>query len=185
MKLTEEQRRSLSAAMDRYADGDNAAFGTIYDLLEPCLLGYFTRWVRNTSAAEDLTQQTFEHLIKARHNYVRGSDLLAWAFAIGRNILHDAHRKTKREVLRDMTEDYIREVSRDSNPDEVAATKQMIERVQHELEKLPETQRAAFDLVRQEGLSAAETAEVLGTSEVGVRLRVHRVYEVIRSVLKG
>jgi RNA polymerase sigma-70 factor (ECF subfamily) len=51
------------------------------------------------------------------------------------------------------------------------------------LAKLPETQRVAFELLKQEGLSVAEAAQVLGTTPAAVKLRAHRAYEALRRAL--
>ena len=52
-----------------------------------------------------------------------------------------------------------------------------------ELEKLPENQRVAFELIKQEGLSVAEAAQTLGTTVAAVKLRAHRAYEALRAAL--
>ncbi len=186
MAPPDEIRCSLNAAMDRYADGDESAFGEVYDLLAPRLLAFFMRQVRDTAWSEDLVQQTLLQMHAARRNYARGSDVVPWAFAIGRNILIDARRKTKKECLFQTAEDNAAAidqcVDRSSMPDGIASTKQIARRVRAELERLPESQRAAYNLVRGEGLSVAETAEVLGTTQGAVKLRVHRVYEALRSL---
>ncbi len=125
----------------------------------------------------------------ARRNYATGSDVLPWAFAIGRNALIDGRRRTRKEVLHTTAEDDAaaidRSVDRESNPHDLAATRQMAGLVQEKLNGLPEAQRAAYNLVRGEGLSVAETAEILGTTPTAVKLRVHRVYELLRAVLRG
>jgi RNA polymerase sigma-70 factor (ECF subfamily) len=101
----------------------------------------------------------------------------------------DARRRTRNETLfataeadaaaLDLT------VDRASSPDDLAATRQMADLVRAELDRLPATQRAAYDLVRTEGLSVAHAAEILGTTPTAVKLRVHRVYEMLRAVLGG
>jgi RNA polymerase sigma-70 factor (ECF subfamily) len=48
---------------------------------------------------------------------------------------------------------------------------------------LPEAQRVAFELVKHEGLSLAEAADVLGTTVAAVKLRAHRTYEALRAAL--
>lgn len=68
-------------------------------------------------------------------------------------------------------------------PDAQLASKQLAGRIQDELARLPEQNRIAFDLVKQEGLSMAEAAEVLGTTVAAVKLRAHRSYEAFRSAL--
>jgi RNA polymerase sigma-70 factor (ECF subfamily) len=136
-----------------------------------------------------MVQQTLLHMHAARRNYVTGSDVVPWAFAIGRNVLVDSRRRGRREVLfatagADAAAMELA-VDRASSPDDIAATRQMAERVRSEFDRLPAAQRAAYDLVRSGGLSVAEAAEVLGTTPTAVKLRVHRVYNALRDVLGG
>ena len=49
---------------------------------------------------------------------------------------------------------------------------------------MPEAQRTAYVLVREEGLSVAEAAEVMGITVTALKLRAHRVYEHLREVLR-
>jgi RNA polymerase sigma-70 factor (ECF subfamily) len=185
----DERRIALNDAMNRYADGDDAAFGEVYDGIAPRLLSFFMNQVRDTPRAEDLVQQTLLQLHAARRNYVLGSDVLPWAFAIGRNVLIDWRRKHRREVLFSTAEDNDaatdRHIERGLVPDGMAATKQLADLIRTEFHQLPESQRTAFDLVRGEGLSVAETAQVLGTTPMAIKLRVHRVCEALRAVLAG
>jgi RNA polymerase sigma-70 factor (ECF subfamily) len=173
--------------MDRHADGDPAAFGEVYDLLAPRLHAFFLRQTGDRSRAEDLVQQTLMQMHAARRNYARGSEVFPWAFAIGRNVLIDAGRRTRREVLFRSTEENAdaadAQVDRASAPDELAEVEQSVLRVRQAIERLPENQRAAYDLVRSDGVSIAETAEVLGTTPGAVKLSVHRVYKALRAVL--
>jgi len=189
MRLQDSERASLNIAMDRYADGNDKAFGEVYDLLAPRLLGYFGRQTGDSALAEDLAQQTLLQMHAARRNYATGSDVLPWAFAIARNVLIDARRRSRKEFLAiapddDDADGLDRRVDRSSNPEGTAISRQMAEVMHQEMLQLPDGQRAAFDLVRGEGLSVAETAEVLGTTRTAVKLRVHRVYEALRSVLR-
>jgi RNA polymerase sigma-70 factor (ECF subfamily) len=54
-----------------------------------------------------------------------------------------------------------------------------------ELDRMPESHRVAYILLKEEGLSAKEAAAVLGTTEDSVRQRAHRAYERIRRALAG
>lgn len=184
-----ERRRALTAAMDRHADGDPAAFQDVYDLLGPRLHAFFLRQTRDRGRAEDLVQQTLLQMHCARQSYIQGSDVVPWAFAIGRRLLIDSLRRRKKEVFFDSAEDATAavesRVERDAIPDEVASTRQLAARVQARLDRLPAHQRAAYTLVREEGLSVAEAAEVLGVTTNAVKVRAHQVYEALRAVLKG
>lgn len=178
----EASRRALTAAMDRHADGDESAFGEVYDALAPRLLAYFSRHSR--AHAEDLVQQTLLNMHRARAHFVRGADVVPWAFAIGRRLLIDARRRAR--PAGDFAPIEVLEAHPESAamPDEVVATQQLADRLRTELDRLTEPQRAAFSLVREEGLSMAQAAEVLGTTEGAVKLRAHRASEALREVLR-
>ncbi len=181
------ERAALNQAMDRYADGDAAAFTEVYDRLAPRLLGFFVRRVRDQALAEDLVQQTLLRMHLARRNYVSGSDVVPWAFAIGHNLMRDALRRSRREVLfRTAEQDAAAldgRVARDSRPDELASARQSLGRIRDELGRVPRHQREAYDLVRQDGLSVAAAALVMGATPMAIKLRVHRVYEALRAAL--
>jgi RNA polymerase sigma-70 factor (ECF subfamily) len=172
----------VSAAMSRYAGGDESAFAIVYDGLAPRLYGYLTRQTRDTARAEDLVQQTFLQMHRARGSFVSGADVVPWAFAIARRLMIDGFRRGKREVLEDADE---RDEPHATDPaaDDLVQAQQLATRIRRELARLPETQRVAFELVKEEGLSLAEAAEVLGTTVSAVKLRAHRAYEALRAVL--
>ena len=173
--------------MDRYADGDDAAFGEVYEVLGPRLYGFFVRQTGDASRAEDLVQQTMLQMHAARSSFARGSDVVPWAFAIGRRLLIDSRRRTKKEVLFETAEENAgaldHRIERFAIPDALAISKQEEGRARDELERMPESHRTAYMLVRQEGLSVAEAAEVVGTPQTAIKLRAHRAYEALRAVL--
>ena len=175
---------SLDRAMDRYARGDDAAFGEIYDVLAPRLHGFLLRYTRDRAKAEDLVQQTMLHIHRARGRFEPGAAVMPWAFAIARRLLIDQHRRGGRELLA-QTDDDVGEllVALDAAADEVAIAKEVALKIGQELRRLPENQRVAFELIKQDGLSVAEAAEVLGTTVAAVKLRAHRAYEALRAVL--
>jgi RNA polymerase sigma-70 factor (ECF subfamily) len=186
-RVTDDVRGSslaLDRAMDRYARGEDAAFAEVYDGLAPRLFGFLLRQTRDRAKAEDVVQQTMLQMHRARGRFLPGAEVTPWAFAIARRLLIDQHRRGGREVLAP-TDDDVADVlvSLDAPADEVAMAKEVAARVKKELERLPENQRVAFELIKQEGLSVAEAAEVLGTTVAAVKLRAHRAYEALRSAL--
>src|SRR5580698_4913932 len=171
-------------AMDRYAGGDDGAFSTLYDLLAPRLYGYFLRQTRSADLADDLTQQTLLKIHRARGQFLRGAAVTPWAFAIGRRLLIDSLRRHRREVTPNDDDDTFERVSSDApSADELVAAQETAHRIQRALLRLPASQRVAFELVKQEGLTFAEAAEALGTTVAAVKLRAHRAYEALRGIL--
>src|SRR5215468_7262878 len=86
--------------MQRYCDGDAAAFRELYALVAPRLLGYLVKMTRERALAEDLLQQTFLKVHRARAAYVRGADPMPWIYAIAHRTFLDEARRQKRAIAR-------------------------------------------------------------------------------------
>jgi RNA polymerase sigma-70 factor, ECF subfamily len=180
-----DSRQAANAAMERYAAGDDAAFAQLYDALAPRLHQYLSRQTRDATRAEDLLQQTLLHIHRARGRFVAGADVFPWAFAIARRLFIDGIRRGKHEVVADTAGgDPCYESAGTAPPaDDLLHTKRVAQAVARELAKIPETHRVAFELVKTEGLSMREAAEVLGTTVTAVKLRAHRAYVALRAAL--
>jgi RNA polymerase sigma-70 factor (ECF subfamily) len=182
------ERCALAAAMTRHADGDAEAFAEVYDLLAKRLFAFFLRQTRDRAAAEDLVQQTLLNMHAARSNYVRSSDVVPWAFAIGRRLLIDSRRRTKKEVLFTSADDEHEaldsRIERSETPDGITMTRELATRMEQSLAEMPDAHREAYILVRREGLSVAQAATVLGTTPTAVKLRAFRAYEALRAAVE-
>ena len=176
---------ALDAAMDRYARGEDTAFEEVYDGLAPRLQAFLARYTNDRARAEDVVQQTMLQIHRARGRFIVGSQVVPWAFAIARRLLIDMHRRGGREVLSPTGDESLTQLlaALDAPADDVAIAKEVAARLSLELGRLPENQRVAFELIKQDGLSVAEAAQVLGTTVAAVKLRAHRAYEALRAVL--
>jgi len=172
-------------AMDRYAQGDDRAFSELYDSLAPRLFGYLLRQTKNNARAEDLVQQTFLQMHCARGRFIPGANVVPWAFAIARRLLIDNVRRSGREVSLELREEAGAPppVSTAMAQDEVVHSKQLALSIERELSRLPDAHREAFELIKTEGLTLAEAAQVLGTTVAAVKLRAHRTYQALREAL--
>ena len=97
----------------------------------------------------------------------------------------DWHRAHQREVLPEEPDELSgnRLTGTEAQADELVQARQMANEVEQVLARLPENQRVAFQLIRHEGLSMHQAAEVLGTTVPAVKLRAHRAYVAIRTAL--
>jgi RNA polymerase sigma-70 factor (ECF subfamily) len=183
----DEDRSTLSAAMDRYAGGDDDAFGAVYDLLAPRLYAFFLRHTSDGARSEDLVQQTLLQMHAARSSYVRASDVVPWAFCIGRRLLIDSRRRTKKEQLFESAADEAAaldaRIERFDVPDRWVMTKELAAEAREALDNMPEQHRTAFLLIRRDGLSVGEAAEIVGTTPSAIKLRAYRAYEALRTAL--
>jgi RNA polymerase sigma-70 factor (ECF subfamily) len=176
------QPTDADRAMERYAEGDDEAFAALYDALAPRLYGYLVRQTRDAPRAEDLLQQTMLNIHLARDRFIRGAEVAPWAFAIARRLFIDSQRRGKREVLA-VDGDMDAGPSSAPSPDDMLRADDLSQTVDRVLRRLPPAQREAFELLKRDGLSVAQAAQVLGTTVSAVKLRAHRAYEALRRVL--
>jgi len=178
---------SVDDAMSRYAQGHDAAFGEVFSALSPRLLAFLRRLCGSPELAHDLAQETFLRMHRARGSFVPGSAVVPWAYAIARNCFVSHARSAKSRAARSSLDIADHEIAAglDSNAEEAAAVRQSAELVERTLAKMSVTNREAFVLIRFEGQSVADAAQILGASEGAVKLRAFRAYEMLRAALEA
>ncbi len=173
--------------MLRYCDGDAQAFRELYALVAPRLLGYLAKMTRDRAVADDLLQQTFLKLHRARAAYVRGADPVPWLYSIAHRTFIDEARRQKRAVVR-TADDEVPEVpaaitgesfERRDEP----ADPELARAALDALARLPDQQREAVVLTKLDGKSVAEAAAIAGTTVGAMKVRAHRGYEALRKLL--
>lgn len=167
--------------MERYVDGSAAAFEELYKRVAPPLLGYLLRLTRNRERAEDLLQVTFAKIHRARGSYLRGAPLMPWAHAIARRSFLD-ERRAASSRSEDLSADGTLPEPR---PEPERVPSDLSEALESALDSLPEAYREAIQLTKMSGLSIAQAADVLGTTETAVKLRIHRGYNQLRKELES
>jgi RNA polymerase sigma-70 factor (ECF subfamily) len=176
---------AANRAMERYADGEDQAFGTVFGVVAPRLLRYLRRLTGSDENARDLLQETLLRLHQARGAFREGSAVLPWSYTIARNVFLDAQRGRKRAsatlVTRDTEE--LDEPAVGAEAESAAVARETAKAVERALSDMSAARREAFILVRFEGLSVADAAEVLGISENAAKLRAFQAYEAIRAEL--
>ncbi len=174
----------LDAAMDRYASGEDTAFHALYRHGAPRVRGFLLRLSGDPALSDDLTQEAFLRIHRARGSFEPGAAALPWAFAIARNVFLDhARRPAVRRIAPDGQTPPERQAPPDTQGEEVVIASQMLEVVRKTLAGLPVPQREAFILLRFEGLSVHEAAQVLGATVGAVKVRAFRAYEALREAL--
>jgi len=175
----------LDAIMERCATGDDRAFDELYRRGAQRVRGFLIRLSSDAALADDLTQETFVRIHRSRGNFAPGAAALPWMFAIARNAFLDHARRES--VRRSSRSKLVQspEAAKDTQGDEVLSGREMLDVVRSTLERLPMLQRDAFVLIRFEGLSVSEAAQVLGATEAAVKVRAFRAYEALRAALES
>lgn len=167
-------RADANAAMERYCDGVPDAFRELYTLTADRLFHYLLRRTGDNARAEDLMQQTLLHMHQARGRFTRGAPVFPWMYSIAHRLVIDWARRRGRETPSEEAENLPEPVAADGGADEQLIARELHARIERVLSALPEAQRAAYELVHQEGLSYAEAAEALGKTVASITSLVHR-----------
>ncbi len=170
--------------MERYADGDDDAFAAVFEVIGPRLLRYLRRLSGSDEAARDLLQEALLRVHQARGAFREGAAVLPWSYTIARNVFLDAARAKKRSgTLTTREPESAPEPAAAAEAESAVAAKETARAVERALRSMSDARREAFVLIRFEGLSVADAAEVVGASENAVKLRAFQAYELIRAEL--
>ena len=176
---------ALDDAMDRYASGDATAFATVHDGLCRRLRAYLCRMGATQVAVDDLVQETFLRMHRARASFAAGAAVVPWAYAIARNVHVDHARASRLRATERLPSDPGPEMVDPTHGDgeSSAIANEAARVVEAVLAELPAPQREAFILLRYEGLRVEDAAAVLGATPTAVKLRAFRAYEALRAAL--
>jgi RNA polymerase sigma-70 factor (ECF subfamily) len=175
-----EQDGDADAAMDCYArEGDPKAFARLIDLLQPRLLAYLRRQLRDDAAAEDLVQICFLKLHQHRGQFCPGAAVLPYVFAIARRLLIDKIRSDRR--ARGRQDELMQRIPiRGAEPDETLARRRLLLRLEGALQEIPASQREAFELVSIDGLSLEDAAAIVDATSGALKMRTHYARAALR-----
>jgi RNA polymerase sigma-70 factor, ECF subfamily len=167
----------LEALMLGYQRGDSAATTALIRQVSPLLLRFFTSQTGSRAEAEDLLQDTWLQIHKARHTHRPGERLLPWIYAIARHVRVDGYRRSQRIRSREQTMSPLPEPASGATPPPPLDFDALVA-------VLPASQREVVSMLKVSGMSLEEVARATASSVGSVKLKAHRAYEKLRSVLK-
>jgi RNA polymerase sigma-70 factor, ECF subfamily len=166
----------------RIADGDTAAFDTLYRRFARPVFGLALRLLRDRSRAEDAVQETFAAIWRSARSYRpdRGPGA-PWLYAVARNAIVDRARARREQTFADAPE----EPTGDPGPAERAESAYVSWRVHRAVEGLPDHERELVELAYWSGLSQSEIAEFLAIPLGTVKTRTRSALARLADVLEG
>jgi RNA polymerase sigma-70 factor (ECF subfamily) len=171
----------MDQLMERYVDGDLAAFDGLYALAAPRVYRMLLQLAGSRADADDLLQVTFVKLHAARPAWVRGGRVLPYLLAIARNSTRDSRRSfASKKIL--LTRSGELPEPPGIEP-ELRSSEVLSGALESAMQQLPPQYREALHLTKTQELSLREAALVAGTTETGMKLRVHRAYKLLRKML--
>lgn len=167
-------------------DGDESAFGILYDGYYDRVLNYAFRRVLDYEVAQDVCANVFMAVAKNIKNftYYHENSFAAWIFRIASNEVNQYFRKANKYKSVDI-EDYhqILPDKRESIEDQLSKHQDFV-RVHSYMKELKPKQQTIIDLFYFEGMSHKSIAEVVGMKEGAVRVTLHRALENVRNQIE-
>jgi RNA polymerase sigma factor (sigma-70 family) len=152
-------------------------FASLYERTFPRVFAYVASLLRDRSAAEDVTAQAFERAYRRRGSYqARRGSPEAWLFGIARNAALDELRRRGRRARLEADPPDVGAPSAEDHA-ELALRREL---VRSAMTALDGRERDLLSLKFAGGLSNAEIARVLGTSESNAGTRLHRALTKLR-----
>lgn len=173
-----------TALMLRYADGDAAAFDTLYNRHNDSLYRYLLRLSGNPDVAADVFQEAWAKVIRARSGYRPTAQFNTWLFRIARNCFIDYLRRNKR-YSDGPAPDPDSWVAEGHGPDDDAERALARARLLQGLRDLPQEQRDAFLLHEEGGLTVAQIAAATGVEHETAKSRLRYASTKLKNALRG
>jgi RNA polymerase sigma-70 factor (ECF subfamily) len=165
--------------MKQFLAGNERGFSLLAERYAQPIFAFVFSLIHNADDAEDLVQEVFLKVVKARHSFDTAQKFRPWLYQIARNHCLDFLRK-KQRVSGELIDAQEVEASpsatlgqrtiahRAPSPRDEAITREEHEKVEHALESLDEKARELLHLRFYQGLSYKEISSVLGISENSV-----------------
>jgi RNA polymerase sigma-70 factor, ECF subfamily len=182
-----------AALMLRVKRGDVRAFEELVGKYKQPVINVIYRTLRDLTEAEDLAQNVFVQVYKSADRYKATAKFSTWLFTIARNLtLNEIRRRSRHpaESLEASQTEYedqpIRQFEdvKTFSPTDNVLHGELEHKLQDALAELPENQRTAILLCRQDELSYEDISEVLGCSLSATKSLIHRGRETLKEKLK-
>lgn len=181
------------ALMRRVKRGDRDAFTVLVDKYRQPILNLLYRMLHDATEAEDLAQAAFVQVFRFAGRYRENARFSTWLFTIARNLCLNELRRRSRHPADSL------EASQSARPDLPPLERpdpdspsppanllhtELEQLIQQALDALPEKQRMAILLCRDEELSYDQISNILGCSLSATKSLIHRGRETLKQHLK-
>lgn len=180
--------------MRRVQRGDREAFAELVEHYKQPIYSFILRMVRDESEAEDLAQNTFVQVWKSAKRYRVSARFSTWLYTIARNLSLNELRRRSRHRTDSLDATHPEQPDQPRHQPEDLATPvpqdqilrdELYQKVEEAIADLPESQRTALLLCREEDVSYDEISKILGVSLSATKSIIHRGREALRTRLKA
>jgi RNA polymerase sigma-70 factor (ECF subfamily) len=157
----------------RIAEGDEAAFRSIFQHYGALIHPYVLKIVKEESMAREIVQEVFLKLWVARETLTAIDKPSSWLFRVASNfsISHFRKQELDKRLLKEIGNTRVGDAAAAEQPDVVDAlsAKELKALIKEAVDQLPEKRKQIYLLLREQGMSRKEVAEYLNISENTVR----------------
>lgn len=157
---------------ERDATSQHPDVDTLYRTHVRAIFAFIYSRVGNREAAEDITSEVFMRALTHLDPTRAEASILAWLYRVAHNAVNDYWRASQRAPVIELDEARLLRITRprtDTKQEEQTAA-----RATALLARLPENYRTVLSCRLLQGLSVAETATQMGTTEANVKVLQHR-----------
>ena len=182
--------------MLRVREEDEAAFAQLVATYQDRLIGLLTNLVGDRTTAEDVAQETFLRVYRARHGYEANAKFSTWLFSIAHNLASNARRTLGRRKETQLASapdssgpqpgPQAQAVPEKSAlmPSRLMAKAELMEKVQAAMETLNDRQRMALLLHKFEGMSYIDIGAAMEMTPQAVKSLLSRARDQLRVALE-
>jgi len=170
---------------ERYQSGDESAFGHIVERYEPLIKGFLYKRLKDEERVQDLTQDTFLRVHRARERYDSSRKFSTWIYTIASNLLKNEYRNRSRRretPFSELRKESQQEVgarpiefeSDTPNPEQVAYQGELRSAITETIDRMDEHHRVPFVMREVEDRTYEEISEAIGVPVGTVKSRLFR-----------
>lgn len=171
--------------LNQALQGDQEAFGQLYEKYVGRIFNYIYYRTGNSHDAEDLTARVFmramRHIVNYRH---RGLPFSAWLYRIAHNLVANWHRDNSRRKEIPL-EDGVFSIIHGEHPEQELLHSEDQERLMRVVRNLPDERQQLVILKFVDHLSNAEIGLIMGKTEGAIKSLYHRTLLALRDELQG
>jgi len=167
--------------------GDDASFDLLLQKYRTPLVNFLYRMVRDAATAEDLAQEVFLRVYRARKQYSPSAKFTTWLFRIATNLALNSVRDNRYKRMQvsidaptEEDEAPVQLPAREMRIDEHMVERDRAQIIRQAVAALPEKQRVAVLLHKYEEMDYGEIAKILECSESALKSLLFRAYETLR-----
>lgn len=179
-QVEDAEKDRLQELMEGYQRADADATTELVQRISPMLLRFLAGPMQTRSQADDMLQDCWLRVHRARASYRPGSPVLPWVFAIARHTRIDAYRRRSQIERRELPSENLEAAAADAGftpPDGAEGD------VWRLVRQLPESQQEVVRMLKITGMSLEEVAGATGTTVGSVKQKAHRAYRRLRELL--